>query len=284
VQLGQRAVGGEVGQRLPFAAPEPVEAVFTDEAGEDRFQRLRLQLEDGVPVDLAVRVQRAPRVAQAFPHAGIQPFPAGHLFDAQEKRVGEAAARRIVGGGLDGRHRRRRHQGVHHHHPATEAPGEAPDARQIGQIAHPPAGPRARRVDLGGEAPGAQIVGQEAVPGADDQGDVTVVAALAISLGMKPVVAVWQIAGQLALDETMAPVLQHQIGAALPPSVAAGDDDAHGVGPVVVGRPGVGIGPHGGLQRGARLVGRRVRGAGRVVEAGHDPERVGLGVLASVFV
>ena len=172
VQLGERAVGGEVGQRLALPAAEPVEPVLAVEVGEDRLQRLHLQLEDRVAIDLAGGVQRAPGVAEALPRPRVQPLPPGHLLDAQEERVGEPAARRVVGGGLDRRHRRRRHHRVHHHHAAAEAPGEAPDARQIGQIADPPARPRARGVDLRGEAPGAQIVGQEAVSGADDQRDV----------------------------------------------------------------------------------------------------------------
>ena len=105
-----------------------------------------------------------------------------------------------------------------------------------------------------------------------------------VPLGMKAVVAVWQIPRQLPLDETMAAVLQHQVGAARPSSVAAGDQDAHAVALVVFGRLGLRIGPHRGLQRRARLLGGRVRGAGRVVEAGDDAERVGLRVLALVFV
>ena len=100
---------------------------------------------------------------------------------------------------------------------------------------------------------------------------------------MQAVVAVRQIPRQLPLDDAVAAVLQHQIGAAVPPAVAAGDEDAHGVRPVVLGRLGVRIGPHRGFQGGARLVRGRVRGAGGVVEAGDDAERIGLGVLAFVY-
>ena len=172
VLLGQRAVGGEVGERLALPAAEPVEPVLPVEAGEDRLQRLHLQLEDRVAVDLAAGVQRPPGVAQPLAGPGPEPLPPRHLLDAQEERVGEPAARRVVGGGLDRQHRRRRHHRVHHHRAAAEPLGEAPDAREIVEIADPPAPPRARGVDLRGEAPGAQIVGQEAVSGADDQGDV----------------------------------------------------------------------------------------------------------------
>ena len=72
----------------PAPPAEPVEAVLAVEAGEDRLQRLHLQLEDRVAVDLRARVERAPGVAQRARAcrrpARSQP---GHLLDAQEERV-----------------------------------------------------------------------------------------------------------------------------------------------------------------------------------------------------
>ena len=103
-------------------------------------------------------------------------------------------------------------------------------------------------------------------------------------LRMQAVIAVRQIPGQLPFDDAVAAVLQHQVGAAMPPAVSPGNQDPYGVRAVVLGRLGVRVGPHRGLERGARLVRGGVRGAGRVVEAGDDAERIGLRMLALVFV
>ncbi len=169
VPLGQRRVGGEVGQRLALAGAEPVEALLAVETREQRLQRLLLEGEDRVAVDASLAVQRRSGVRQARAQVARQLVPPGQLLDAQEQRVAVAPARRVVRAGFDRPHRRRGRQRIDHQHAAAQLARPAAEACQIREVADPPAVARARRVQLGREAPGAQIVGQEAAARADDE-------------------------------------------------------------------------------------------------------------------
>ena len=218
VLLGQHAVGREVGERLAAPPAEPVEAGLAVEAGEDRLQRLHLQLEDRVAVDPARAVQRAPGVAEPLARRPRRPLPAR----APPRRAGRAGWR--TGGSTGSRATARSGGtgvgaviGFTITTPPPRSLREAPDARQVGEVADPPARPRARGVDLRREAPGAQIVGQEAVARADDQR--LLPSPPPSPARVKAVVAERQVPGQLAVDGVVGAVLQHQVGA---PARAAG--------------------------------------------------------------
>ncbi len=82
VPLGQRGVGGELGQRVALAFPVAIEFGVALELIEDRLQQRRLQGEHGVAFDAAADVQRAPRVGGHLQRAP-QRLGAGDLLDAQ---------------------------------------------------------------------------------------------------------------------------------------------------------------------------------------------------------
>ena len=212
VPLGERGVGREVGQRLSFAGAEPLEAFLAVETSEQRLQRLLLEAEDRVPIDVPIAVQRRSRVGQALAHVGGQARPPRQLLDAQEQRIAIAAARRVIGARLDRGDRRRRGQRIDHQHVAAEAARPAGEPREIRQIADSPARARARRVELGRESPGAKVVGQVAASRADHQ------QRLAAAARIQAVVAERQLLRQRAVQRARAAVLQHEVGR--PPSSA----------------------------------------------------------------
>ena len=269
VALGQRAVGGEVDQRLALPRPVPVEAGLAFEAREDRLQRLHLEPKDRVAIDPAAGVERVPGGDPALAVARVQVLPTQNLLDPQEERVAEPAAGRIVGAGLDRRDRRGGAERVDHHHAAAEAARPAPQPRQIRQIADPPAAARARRVDLRREAPGREILGKVAAPGADDD------QRLAAAAGQELVVAVGEIVGQLAVDGPLGAVFVDRIGALHQRAIAPRQQEAHAFVAFGLGRFGAGRPAHRRAQGRVRGGRGRVVHAARVVVAVVDAEAIG---------
>ena len=140
----------------------PVERVITGEAIPRRLERLELQPEDRVAVDVAVRVHRPCRAVQLL------------VVHPEVQQVPEAATARVVGARLLRHAGRGRVQWAHEHHARPETARPARQPPEVLEVADPPALPRAQCIELHGPTPCVQPIGQVARTRAHDEAGLTV--------------------------------------------------------------------------------------------------------------
>src|SRR2546425_5306384 len=121
---------------------------------ENKIERLRLELEDLVVIDEALRVERLGSCAKRL-EVRRASLGAGDLLDANVGRVQKAPRRRVVGRGLVRNHRDLRSEWVEERHRRAFAPRPARKVAQVREVADAPTVPRARRVELDRPAPDA---------------------------------------------------------------------------------------------------------------------------------
>ena len=100
VSLGEGAERPELSERRALLTPVAREAPIVGERGPELFERLAFQLPDRIPVDAALRVQRAPGRGEPL-EVGARGIGARHVLDAEIERVTEPPAAWIIGTGLE---------------------------------------------------------------------------------------------------------------------------------------------------------------------------------------
>lgn len=225
--------------------------------GAEAFERLALQLPDGVAVDEGLAGEdpdaqfggAAQQPVEVRADVGAERGVLGDRLDTQVHRVGEAAGGRPVRGGVGGRAGDGRVQGVDlDESGAVHASGPGGEFGEVAEVAHAPGAVREQRVELDEQAPGAGLGPADVVRGDDE------VAGGGASVGrggLDPVDA-----------ERYGPQHVGGGGRALPAGAGRGGGRDQGDGPVPGGRRGLADGG-GAADRLARVPAARGGGPGR---------------------
>lgn len=145
--------------------------------GAEAFERLALQLPDGVAVDEGLTGEdpaaqfggAAQQPVEVRADVGAERGVLGDRLDAQVHRVGEAAGGRPVRGGVGGRAGDGRVQGVDlDESGAVHASGPGGEFGEVAEVAHAPGAVREQRVELDEQAPGAGLGPADVVRGDDE--------------------------------------------------------------------------------------------------------------------